>query len=265
MANDLDDLLALAVGVAEHAADILLQGLHRTDLVIETKSSGTDMVSEIDRAAEAMIVERLLGSRPHDGVLGEEGADHTGTSGVRWIIDPIDGTTNYLYGIPGFSVSIGAEIDGVPAIGAVAVPLHHDLFTATAGGGAFRNGAPIHASVETDLARALLATGFAYDPDRRRRQADVLARVIEHVRDIRRVGAASVDLCSVACGRVDAYYEKGLQPWDFAAGALIATEAGARVGDLDGGPTSPAFTLAAPAALWSPLAELLTSLGAADA
>jgi len=265
MAHDLDDLLALAVGVAEQAADVLLQGLHRTDLHVETKSSGTDMVTEIDRAAEVLIVERLLGSRPHDGVLGEEGTDQVGTSGVRWIIDPIDGTTNYLYGFPGFSVSIGAEIDGAPALGVVAVPLHHDLFTATTGGGAFRNGAPIHVSTETDLSLALLATGFAYDPARRRRQADVLARVIGSVRDIRRVGAASVDLCSVACGRVDAYYEKGLQPWDYAAGAVIAAEAGARVGDLDGGPTSPAFTLAAPAALWSPLAELLLSVDAADA
>ena len=260
---ELDDLLALAVGLAERTSDLLLDGLHRDDLAVDTKSSATDLVTELDRAAEELIVDGLRRSRPHDGILGEEGARRDGTSGVRWVIDPIDGTTNFVYGHPGFAVSIAAEVDGEPAVGVVAVPLHQDVFTAVRGGGAHRNGVPIRPAATTDLAQALVATGFSYDRDRRRQQAAVVQALIGDIRDVRRVGAASVDLCSVACGRVDAYYERGLQPWDWAAGALIAREAGARVGDLHGAPGHPDVLLAAPEALWEPLAERLRALDAA--
>jgi len=190
---------------------------------------------------------------------------------VRWIIDPIDGTTNYVYGHPGFAVSIAADWTDPatgrpePLVGVVADPLHAEVFTAVAGGGAFRNGEPIRCSATTELRQALVATGFSYEADRRARQAGVLAHLLPAVRDIRRMGAASVDLCSVACGRVDAYYERGLKAWDFAAGALVAVEAGAIVADLDGGGPSEAFTLAATPAIHRPLAELLAGAGAADA
>lgn len=263
--DDLDDLLALARRLAADAAALLMDGLHHARREVATKSSSTDMVTEMDRAAERLIVDGLRRQRPDDALLGEEGSDRAGTSGVRWVIDPIDGTTNYLYGYPGFSVSIAAEVDGAPAIGVVVDPLHRDEFTAQLGGGACRNGEPISVSDKDDLATALVATGFAYDSERRRRQAVVLETVLPAVRDIRRAGAASVDLCWVACGRVDAFYERGLAPWDFAAGALIAAEAGAVVGDLDGQPTSPAFTLAAPPGLFGPLRDLLVEAGARDA
>lgn len=263
--TDPDELLALATSIADEAASILVDGLSRARTLVDTKSTGTDMVTEMDRASEALILERILAARPDDGVLGEEGTDRPGTSGVRWVVDPIDGTTNYLYGHAGFSVSIAAEVDGRAIIGVVHDPLHGEVFTAVRGAGAFRNGRPISASTETDLGRALVATGFSYEPDRRRRQAAVLGLVAPQIRDIRRMGAASVDLCSVACGRVDAYYERGLQPWDHAAGALIATEAGAIVGDLDGGSARFEFCLAAPPALFGPLRDLLIESGAADA
>jgi myo-inositol-1(or 4)-monophosphatase len=259
------DLRSLAADVAAEAAAGLLDILPRTDLLVETKTSSTDMVTETDRAVERAIVSSLLAARPGDGILGEEGAARAGTSGVRWVIDPIDGTTNFLYGLPGFNVSVAAEVDGVVVAGAVADPLHGDVFSAHLGGGATRNDRPVRCTEGADVAAALVATGFSYEPDRRRRQAEVLTRVLPVVRDIRRVGAAAVDLCWVGCGRVDACYEKGLQRWDWAAGAIVATEAGATVGDLDGGPPSFAFTLAATPALFDPLAALLREAGAAEA
>lgn len=257
-------LLALARDVAAEAAALLVDGLSRARTQVDTKSTGTDMVTEMDRASEALIAERLLAERPDDGLLGEEGADRAGTSGVTWVIDPLDGTTNYLYGHAGFAVSIGATFDGATVAGVVHDPLHGDVFTATAGGGAQRNGRVVRVSGEADLARALVATGFSYEPARRVRQAEVLTAVIPRIRDIRRMGAASVDLCSVACGRVDAYYERGLQPWDHTAGALVAAEAGALLGDLDGGPVDVDFCLAAPPALFEPLRALLAAAGARD-
>ena len=258
-------LLELATSTAAEAATLIVEGLTRARTMIETKTSGTDMVTEMDRASEALILGRLDQARPNDAVLGEEGTDRTGTTGVRWIVDPIDGTTNYLYGHAGFAVSIAAEVDGVIMVGVVHDPLHGDVFTALRGAGALRNGIPIAVSGETDLSRALVATGFSYEPDRRQRQAAVLGQIIGSVRDIRRMGAASVDLCSVACGRVDAYYERGLQPWDHAAGALIATEAGALVGNLDGGAPEFDFCLAAPPAIFEPLRQLLLNADAGNA
>jgi fructose-1,6-bisphosphatase/inositol monophosphatase family enzyme len=261
----LDELLALATALAADAATLLVDGLSRTRAEVSTKSTPTDMVTEMDRASEALIVAGIRADRPDDGIVGEEGADLEGTSGVRWLVDPIDGTTNYIFAFPGFAVSIAAELDGEMVAGVVHDPLHHDVFQAARGRGATRNGSPIHASAQTELTAALVGTGFSYDPERRRKQARVLLEVVPRVRDIRRMGAASVDLCSVACGRLDAYYERGLGPWDLAAGGLIAEEAGAVVGNLTGGPASGEFTLAAGSELFDPLRALLDTAGAGTA
>ncbi|MEJ7582753.1 MAG: inositol monophosphatase family protein [Acidimicrobiales bacterium] len=247
----------LASAVAVDAGRLLLDVLVGSDLSIETKSSPTDMVTEMDRSVERLLVAGILAARPDDSIMGEEGADQIGTSGVRWLLDPIDGTTNFVYGIPGFNVSVAAEVDGQVVAGAVLDPLHDDLFTAAAGEGAQRNGRCIRCNPSTGLAHALVATGFSYDRTRREGQARVLTTVLPAVRDIRRIGAAALDLCWVACGRVDAYYEQGLAPWDYAAGSLVAQEAGAIVGDLRGGAPSPTFTLAGGSALFGPLRDLL--------
>jgi myo-inositol-1(or 4)-monophosphatase len=257
--DSLRSLAGLAQQVAAEAADHLRSHLGRADLDISSKATDTDLVTQVDRLGEALVVERLLAARPDDGITGEEGTAIVGRSGVEWIVDPLDGTTNFVYGHPGFSVSIAATIDGELAVGVVADPVHDQMFTAWSGGGATCNGRPIRCSDRTTLGRALVATGFAYEPEVRRRQARVLTSVIPHIRDIRRMGGAAVDLCSVACARVDAYYERGLQPWDLAAGTVIAREAGARVGDLDGGPPSAALCIAAPPGLYEPLVELLIS------
>ena len=208
-------------------------------LVHATKSTHTDMVTDMDLWAERHITETLIAARPHDALVGEEGTRREGSSGVHWYVDPIDGTTNYLYGHPGYSVSIGATVDGELAVGVVGDPTLGEIFRARRGGGAYRNDVPIMASTRPTLADALVGTGFGYRSDRRRAQAQVLLHVLPEIRDIRRMGGAAIDLCSVACGRLDAFYEKGLAPWDYTAGALIAAEAGARVHDLDGAPTSP--------------------------
>lgn len=263
-------LLDLATTLGRDAAALLVDGLSRVRASIETKSTATDLVTEMDQASERLLVEGILAARPDDGILGEEGTDRVGSSGLRWVLDPLDGTTNYVYGHAGFAVSIAVEAyepgsgSGALLVGVVVDPLHGDVFTATRGGGARRNGEPIRCSSETDLARCLVATGFGYDPDRRRRQAQVLTDVLPRVRDIRRMGAAAVDLCSVACGRVDAYFERGLAPWDYSAGALVAAEAGALVGDLDGGRASTDFTVAAPPAVFAALQSLLVEAGARD-
>lgn len=263
-ATDPAELADLAELAARAAAELLREGLERPRTSVSTKSSTTDMVTEMDRAAEELVVGLLLGARPADGVLGEEGAARAGTSGVRWVIDPLDGTTNYIYRHPGVSVSIAAEVDGVTAAGVVVDISTGDRFRAVRGAGATRNGVAIRASDETDLARALVATGFGYSPDQRRHQSLVLSRILGDIRDIRRMGSAALDLCSVACGRVDAYYELSLSPWDFAAGALIAREAGARVIDLDGDDPSAAPLLAANPTLAEPLRLLLVGAGAAE-
>lgn len=261
----LDELLGVATTLAASTAAVLVEGLTRHRVEVSTKSSPTDMVTEMDRAAEAMIVAGLREARPDDGIVGEEGADHAGTSGVRWVVDPIDGTTNYLYEFPGFSVSIAAEYHGEVVVGVVHDPVHRDVFQAAKGRGAIRNGEAIRASTKADLQTALVGTGFSYQRERRLRQANVLVQVLPQIRDIRRMGSAAVDLCSVACGRLDAFYERGLGPWDLAAGALIAREAGATVGDLAGGPASGDFVLAASKGLFEPLRALLDTAGAGSA
>ena len=246
--TDLDPLLALAEKLAAHAAELSLSRLHEPRADVRTKSTATDMLTEVDEACERLIVEGIREARPGDGILSEEGASAEAISGVRWVIDPIDGTTNYLYGHPGYGISIAVEVDGEVAVGVVYDPVHGERFSAIRGRGAARNGSPITVSDETDLGAALVATGFGYEPAVRTAQAELLARLIGSIRDIRRMGAAAVDLCSVACGRVDAYYERGLNHWDLAAGTLIAAEAGATVGELGDG-----TAIAAPPALYEPL------------
>lgn len=257
-----DELADLARRVAADAAALLLSRLDQVRTEVSTKSSATDLVTEVDRAAEERIVGSLLAARPDDTVLGEEGASSQGTSGVRWLVDPIDGTTNYVYGIPGFAVSVAAEVDDRVVAGVVHDPLHGEVYTAVRGGGARCNDQPISVRAGSSLATALVGTGFSYTPERRSRQAGVLTRALPRIRDIRRAGAASIDLCWVARGRLDAYYEVGLQPWDLAAGVLVAEEGGARTGDLDGGPASGRFTLAASPHLFEPLRSLLRDAGA---
>ncbi len=197
--------------------------------VSNTKTTATDLVTEVDRWSEERIVGHILAARPDDSILGEEGTGVHGTSGVRWLVDPIDGTTDFVYGHPGFSVSIGVEVDGSPVAGVVVDPLLDDEFGAAIGHGTTRNGRPVRVNRVDDLSSALVATGFGYDPGRRRRQAESLVSIIGHIRDIRRCGGAATDLASVACGRVDAYFERGLNPWDCAAGTVLVTEAGGAI------------------------------------
>jgi myo-inositol-1(or 4)-monophosphatase len=198
-----------------------------------TKSSSSDIVTEIDTWAEDEIVRRITDLRPDDGFLGEEGTSRPGITGVSWVIDPVDGTTNLLYDIPGYSVSIGVQVDGVTVAGAVFDPVRSELFTAATGDGATRNDEPIRVSGATDLSTALIGTGFSYQAETRRAQGAILEKVLPEVRDIRRLGGAALDLCAVACGRLDASYERGLSPWDSAAGALIAHESGAVVDEQE--------------------------------
>jgi myo-inositol-1(or 4)-monophosphatase len=262
---DLDQLRDLAEHTARAAGALLLSNVDKVRVEVSTKTTGTDMVTEMDRASEALITERLLGMRPDDGLLGEEGADRTGTSGVRWVIDPLDGTTNYLYGFPGFNVSIAAEMDGEAVVGVVFDVVRQELFSAVRGRGATRDGVPIRTSSASELGHALVGTGFSYEPERRRRQAQVLVDLLPKVRDIRRQGAAALDLCSVACGRLDAYYERGLAPWDLAAGGLIAAEAGAVVTDFGGDAPLPGAVVAAAPGVATALLDLLATTAAATA
>jgi myo-inositol-1(or 4)-monophosphatase len=194
------------------------------------------MVSDADRAAEDTLSALLGTERPDDGLLGEEGLRAGGSSGRRWVVDPLDGTTNYLYGYRAWCVSVALEdASGEGLIGVVHDPLNDETFRAERGGGAFLNGEPIHVRGGDRLDVALVATGFGYDPEVRRGQAELLLRVLPHVRDVRRGGAAALDLCYVAAGRLDGYYERGIHHWDWAAGAMIVREAGGRVVPLSGG------------------------------
>jgi len=254
------------LGIADTAVDLVTHRLDRSGrqpaLAIDTKSSRTDMVTDIDRWVEAQLVQSILGSRPHDGILGEEGSSRPSESGVTWVIDPIDGTTNFIYDIPGYSISVAASVEGRTVAGLVHDPVRDERFRATRGGGATRNGATISVSSADDLSTALVATGFSYDSDRRRAQAGSLVTILPAVRDIRRMGGAALDLCALACGRVDAYFERGLAPWDTAAGALIASEAGA-VLDHDS-VADGAFFGSAPA-IFDQFSKLLEEAGAHSA
>ena len=254
--SDFDDDLKLALEAARVAGALLLERFGGPAQGVERKSSRTDMVSDADREAETAIEGVLLDARPGDGLLAEEGARSEASSGRRWVVDPLDGTTNYLYGIPAWSVSIALEDGDGGAVGVVHDPVRGETFTAVRGQGAECNGHPLRLAAADRLDTALLATGFGYDPGNRAVQAQVLTTLLPRVRDIRRAGAASLDLCSVAAGRVDAYYERGLSPWDWAAASLIAAEAGASVRRLEGEPTG---LVAGPPELIDGLLELVAA------
>lgn len=235
MSDLLQDLRDLAVDVAHEAGALLLRHAKRLDeLSVEHKTSATDPVSEADREAEALITSRLLDARPDDGMLGEEDADNRpGTSGVRWVIDPLDGTVNFLYGIPQWCVSIAAEDGDGPLAGVVYDPSRDETFSGARGHGTTVAGHPVHVSRAEQLSGALIATGFAYDPEVRADQGDLAKALLGTARDLRRAGAAALDLAWVAAGRLDAYLEYGLAPWDWAAGSLLVTEAGGRVSHVE--------------------------------
>jgi myo-inositol-1(or 4)-monophosphatase len=249
--------LELAAATAREAGAQLREAFVRTDLAVASKSTPTDPVSEADEAAEALIRSRLTAARPDDGILGEEEGDVAGTSGVRWIVDPLDGTVNFLFGIPQWAVSIACEdADGTIA-GVVYDPLRDELWSAERDGPARCDGTVLRGSRKTDLGQSLFATGFGYDAEVRAVQGAAIARVLPHVRDIRRLGSAALDLAWTAAGRYDVYYERGLKAWDLAAGALLCRRAGLEVVLLDAAPPLPAGVLVAPAALVEPVLALL--------
>lgn len=255
--SDRVELLALATKLAIVAGNSARDGrAQRGIAATSTKSSATDVVTEFDRASEALIVGGILEARPDDAIIGEEGTDRPGSSGIHWLIDPIDGTTNFLYDLPGWAVSIAAASADGTEIGAVYVPTTNELYTAMAGAGSYLNGSRLHCSATDELALALVATGFSYQVERRRLHARRVAAMLPQVRDIRRFGAAAPDLCYVAAGRVDVYFEQWLGAWDLAAGELIAREAGCRTGSLDGGPARPDSVMAANPTLF-PLMQAL--------
>ena len=292
-APDAGELLALAAKTAAAAARLLAdEGAQARPEVVETKSSLTDVVTEMDRRAEALITEQIRAARPGDAILGEEGGETHGAPApgqpdggapaaeVRWIVDPLDGTVNYLYGLSDWAVSIAAEVAGTIVAGVVAVPLHGETFLAVRGQGAWRRtdsglhsaigsgaigsgadgGTALRCNRGVPLGQALVGTGFGYLPGRRRVQGEVVSALLPHIRDIRRGGSAAVDLCLVAAGRLDAFYERGLNYWDYAAGALIAAEAGARVTGLAGRPPSSSMTVAAGPGLYEALTGALATL-----
>lgn len=282
---DAAKLCDIAVSVARETGEMLASRAGRVE-VAATKSSPTDVVTEMDRRAEALIRSRILAERPGDAILGEEEGQTGDTAGapVRWVVDPLDGTVNYLYGLHDWAVSIAAEVawaeggeagraeggaEGGEAgrkivAGAVFVPVRGEMFSAFAGGGAWLEtageSARLHCGPGVPLRQALVGTGFGYLPGRRQVQGEVVAALLPRLRDIRRIGVASVDLCAVAARRLDGFYERGLNYWDWAAGALVASEAGAVVGGLRGAPLSSSMAVAAGPALFRPLAEALAEL-----
>jgi myo-inositol-1(or 4)-monophosphatase len=227
-------LLDLAVRAAIAAGDLLAGRFGGPARGVGSKSSGTDMVSDADRDAEALIVRLILSERPGDAILGEEHGKRDGTSGVRWVIDPLDGTTNFLYGIPQWAVSIACEDAAGTLAGVVRDAIREESFAAVRGGGATLNGETIRVSATPVLSEALISTGFSYLASDRTAQGATVARVLPSVRDIRRAGAAALDLAWTACGRLDGYYESSIRPWDLAAGALLVAEAGGVVSTLPG-------------------------------
>jgi myo-inositol-1(or 4)-monophosphatase len=266
----MSELLDVARTIALEAGELAARRRREGVEVAATKSTVVDVVTEADREVERLVLGRLQDARPADGVLGEEGASVSGLSGLTWVVDPIDGTVNYLYGIPHYAVSI-ALVEGEPdpltwtaKVGVVLNPATGEIFTAETGGGAFCGDRRIQVGEPTPLNLALIATGFAYAAETRAFQGDVIARLLPQVRDIRRQGTASLDLCFVADGRYDAFFERTLSPWDHAAGALIAREAGARVTGMRGAAPSRDLILAAEPSVAERLEALLDELGAFD-
>ncbi len=227
-----DDLLALAVRAARAAGELLADRFGDPATGIAAKSTRTDLVSDADREAEALIAGMIRAERPDDGLMGEEGALESGGSGLRWLVDPLDGTINYLWAVPQWSVSIACLDAEGPLVGVVYDPPRGETFTAVRGRGARRGEAALSLAAGAELGEALLGTGFGYDAERRALQVRRLRTVLPAVRDVRRFGSAAIDLAWVACGRLDAFYETGLNPWDAAAGALLVSEAGGTVEEL---------------------------------
>ncbi|MBD0281119.1 MAG: inositol monophosphatase [Thermoleophilaceae bacterium] len=256
---DLSTDVELAERAARAAADVLLSAYGRPPEGLGSKSSDTDLVSDADRAAERAIRDLLALERPDDGLLAEEGSHSEGGTGRRWIVDPLDGTINFLYGFPAWAVSVALEdADGL-AVGVVLDPIRDECFMAERGDSARVRAAggevaPLHVTDRRTLDRALVATGFSYEPIRRSAQADVVRTILPRVRDIRRAGAAALDLAWLAAGRVDAYYERGVNHWDWAAGRLLVEEAGGSITDLPGKP--PGLLAAATPALHAALGAL---------
>lgn len=256
----MSELLDLALRAAARSARFLEEGWSGR-AVVATKSSSTDVVTQMDQGSERLLVETILAHRPDDAILGEEGSDRAGTTGVTWVIDPLDGTVNYLYGFPSWAVSVGVLVDGEPTYGVVHAPALRTVWHGTAGESAFANGTAIHAGQVDHLADALVATGFGYEASVRAVQGEIVGRLLPVVRDIRRAGAAAVDLCWVAQGVVDAYFERGTHLWDRAGAMAICAGAGVRVGGFDG-PAADRMTIAANPALFDELHNTLQHLGA---
>jgi myo-inositol-1(or 4)-monophosphatase len=254
-----DDLLEIAVSAARAAGDLLLGRFGGRATGLASKTSRTDLVSDTDREAEALIVGALRSARPDDAILSEEGGGSGGGSGVRWLVDPLDGTINYLWGIPQWSVSVAALDRAGPLVGVVHDPLRDETFAARRGAGARLGGAPLAMAAGPGLDEALLGTGFNYRAQERARQAGRLVRVLPAVRDVRRFGSAAIDLAWVAAGRLDGYFETGLNPWDWAAGRLLVSEAGGVVEELPGSAGGPGGVVAAGPALIGPLRALLAA------
>jgi myo-inositol-1(or 4)-monophosphatase len=260
--SSIDDCLAVAESLAREAGDMAMTGRRRGLSAVDTKSTLTDMVTEYDRASERLIVEGLRARRPHDSIVGEEGASHEGDSGLTWFIDPIDGTTNFYFDLPMWAVSIGVTDAKGPLAGVVYVPALRELFSGSRGGGAHVNGEPIAVRQNNVLSDALVCTGFSYSADARVRQSRRIPGMVDKVRDIRRFGAAAIDLCFVAAGRLDAYFEENLHMWDLVAGQVIATEAGAVVTDFSGNSVRPEEVMASTPAIHRDLIALLASVEA---
>jgi myo-inositol-1(or 4)-monophosphatase len=256
-AADPHALLDLAVRAAQAAGALLVDRFHRPASGVELKSSQTDPVSDADRDAEALITGLLRDERPGDSVLGEEGAGTTGVSGLHWIVDPLDGTVNFLYGIPVWAVSIACRDARGTFVAVVHDPLGGETFAALRGGGASCNGRTLRIGAAPPLEQALVGTGFSYIAGQRQLQTELIARVLPRARDIRRAGSAALDLAWVAAGRLDAFYEHGLKEWDHAAGDLLVSEAGGLVEPLPEAGGLRAGVLAGPPALVAELAPLL--------
>lgn len=258
--------MVLAQGAAQvvrdgRGADVVRDG-RNCGLEVAAKSTPSDLVTEVDRRTERWLVAEIARYRPGDAVLGEEGGDHAGTTGVRWVLDPIDGTVNFILGIPQYAVSVAVELDGEVVAGAVCNPVTGETFRAYSGGGAHLGDQPLTGPRDVPLSQAVIGTGFSYDADRRARQVAVVAPLLPRIADLRRLGASSLDLCFVADGRLDGYFEAGLNRWDYAAGALIAKEAGCVVTGLHERPASPRLIAVTGAAMAAELFAALESLGA---
>jgi myo-inositol-1(or 4)-monophosphatase len=238
-----NELLNLGKAVGIEAGELLSQRPDNFELSI--KSSAIDFATQMDKASEALIVSQILSKRPDDGIIAEEGTSVPSKSGITWVIDPLDGTVNYLYNMPGWNICIAAKDQNGVQVGVVVAPSINGFWYARKGGGAFYNDKPIKCSAPKDLASALIATGFAYDRQKRIEQAELFSKILPKVRDVRRLGCAGVDLSYVAMGILDGFYEYGLNEWDYSAGGLIATEAGALISGRNNGPVGKEMTIVA--------------------